>query len=849
MSQFLQNVATSDKNAWAESQKLIFLLFRGLHLPVLMSRFLPPSAFRSRPLLFALRLATIACGVSALQAEDTSIVSIADREVQRRASLISTQAQRLTEAEALLKEKKTAEALAVYEEIYQALPNLPLAQQVRDAAREGYLYAGLQRARELANLGDREAAFKILDALDSPNVAKGDARILNLRGLLDDPDRFPPALTPQHVKNVEEVQRLLTLAASQHETGMFDKSLSTYEEVLRIDPANTAARRGMERVERERSQYLDSARDHQRGRMLNGVNELWEEKPPLKSEDITKLFGGQGGQGEPLAMKTGRESIQAKLRDIKIERIDFSGAALTEVIEYLRVRARDLDPAGKGVDFVVSIPEDQPLQSVSLNLTNVPIEEVLRYVTQVAGVSYRVEEYAVRIVSLTDTNQSIISKSYRVPPDFISTAAVAPAASTAPADPFAAQNPAAAAGGTLVRRLGAKEFLESRGVSFPEGAGANYNPVTNMLMVRTTAKNIELIDSLVEQSLNASPKMAVIEVKIVEINNTKLNEMGFDWLLEGFGSEVKFEGGTVGNAQSSTFAFNEFPENSALNQNRMGPVTAGLRSSGDLLTNRTIEDVIYGAVSPTSRRSPGILSLAGVLTSPQFQVVWRALDQKNGIDLVSRPSVIVKGGQKASVEVVREFIYPTEYDPPQIPTTVGSFVTVIVNGVVQPPPPLPPIPVTPTTPTAFETRKVGVVLDVEPVISEDGRSVDLTITPEFTEFVGFVNYGSPIFQVQTRTGVLGVSREELTPNIITQPIFATKKVVTGVKVYDGATVVLGGLVSDQTIMMDDHIPVIGELPVVGKLFQSKVKQRRTKNMIMFVTVKVVDPSGNRVNRQ
>jgi type II secretory pathway component GspD/PulD (secretin) len=35
---------------------------------------------------------------------------------------------------------------------------------------------------------------------------------------------------------------------------------------------------------------------------------------------------------------------------------------------------------------------------------------------------------------------------------------------------------------------------------------------------------------------------------------------------------------------------------------------------------------------------------------------------------------------------------------------------------------------------------------------------------------------------------------------------------------------------------------------VGKLFQSKVKQRRMKNMIMFVSVKVIDPAGNRVNR-
>jgi len=248
-----------------------------------------------------------------------------------------------------------------------------------------------------------------------------------------------------------------------------------------------------------------------------------------------------------------------------------------------------------------------------------------------------------------------------------------------------------------------------------------------------------------------------------------------------------------------------------------------------------------------------VLSLSGVLTSPQFQVVMRALDQKTGVDLVSRPSVVSKSGQKASVEIVRELIYPTEFDPPQIPTNIGggNNIIIIINGIVQPPPPLPPIPVTPTTPTAFATRPVGTILEVEPLISENGKEIDLTITPQVTEFIGFVNYGTPIRQVAVApdaAGILGLGvNTELTPNIIYQPIFSSKKIVTSVKVYDGATVVLGGLITDQSSMINDKVPVIGDLPIVGRLFQSKVKQRRMKNMLFFVTVKVIDPSGNRIN--
>jgi general secretion pathway protein D len=785
-----------------------------------------------------------------MQGADSEVVTIAEREIQRRMQELGTEMTKVELAEQLLRKNKASEAMAQYEEAYFAIPDLPLTRKHRSVALEGYLRAGLIRARELINAGSYDEATKILEKLDSPSVAKGDRGIRELKQIMADPDRFPPALTPQHIRNVNDVQRLLTHAASQFETGMYDRALETYEEVLRLDPTNSAARRGMERVENERARYFNTAKDHQRSRMLNRINELWENKPGLSADELKSLATNSTLAAGDSTAKTGRENLAAKLRDLKIQRIDFTSATLEEVIEYLRVRSRDVDPTHKGIDFVMSLPADVPKRSISLNLVDVPISEVLRYATEVAGVSYRVEEFAIRIVSLTDTNTTLISKSYRVPPDFIATAAVDPAASSAPTDPFA-QPGAAAAGTGLIRRMGVKEFLGSRGVTFPEGSGASYNPVTNMLIVRNTVSNLEAVDSIVDQALSKAPRMAVIEVKIMEINQTKLDEMGFDWLLGGFGGKISTGGGTSGNQQTSTFANDEFPSFNALNNNQLGPVTAGLRSSPNLNTTLTIEDVLFGAVQNTSSRSPGIFSLAGVLTEPQFSVVWRGLDQKTGVDLLSKPSVVTKGGQKASIEIVREFIYPTEFDPPQIPTNVGSNTQVFIDGVLQPPPPLGPIPVTPTTPTAFETRRVGMILDVEPVISEDARSVDLTITPEFTEFIGFVNYGSPINSVTQSTnddGSLAASAIALTPNTILQPIFSTKKINTAVKVYDGSTVVLGGLITDSSIMIDDKVPVIGSLPVVGKLFQSKVKQRRMKNMIMFVTVKVIDPAGNRVNR-
>jgi general secretion pathway protein D len=516
-----------------------------------------------------------------VSAGPTSTVGIAEKEVQRRAAMIETQANRLSEAGALYEAGNAEAAYALYQEIYQNVPDLPLAQEVRAVAREGYLHSGLRRASELMAIGSYPEAKKILDALDSPAVAKGRREIADLRGRMEDPDRYPPALTPQHIKDVSEVQRLLTMAASQHETGMYDKALRSYEEVLRIDTTNSAARRGMERVEADRARYFEAAKDHTRARMLNGVNELWEDKPRLKAEDISALFGAERAQQADAGQKTGRASITAKLRDLRIERVDFTSATLEEVLEYLKVRARDLDPTKKGVDFVNGVSGDDSLRPITLNLVDVPIEEVLRYVTQVAGVNYRVEEYAVRIVPLTDTNQTIISKSYRVPPDFITSSPTAAPAAAA-ADPFSAQAPGAAAAGTLVRRLGAKEYSGKPRRDFPR---------RRRRKLQSCREHAHRSKYGEEHRIDRWPRGADFEHSSKNGRRRSQNCRGQSapsWknsvligCSDSFGTKMTFAGGTVGNAQSSNFRVNEFPENSALAAN-IGVGSSGLRSSGNL---------------------------------------------------------------------------------------------------------------------------------------------------------------------------------------------------------------------------------------------------------------------------
>jgi general secretion pathway protein D len=244
--------------------------------------------------------------------------------------------------------------------------------------------------------------------------------------------------------------------------------------------------------------------------------------------------------------------------------------------------------------------------------------------------------------------------------------------------------------------------------------------------------------------------------------------------------------------------------------------------------------------------APGFFGLSGVFTDPQFQVVVRALNQKKGVDLLSAPRVTTKSGQRAVIEIVREFRYPTQFQPPQIPQTFNSRDTVNLTGV--------PtggnnntFPVTPTTPTAFETRNTGVTLEVEPVVGPDGVTIDLNLVPQVVEFEGFINYGSPI---QTfSTNALGLSTPQvITENVINQPIFSARKVTTSVSVWDGQTVVLGGLIREDVQKTEDRTPIIGDIPLVGRLFRTNVDQHIKRNLIIFVTARLVNPAGAPLNQ-
>ena len=357
-----------------------------------------------------------------------------------------------------------------------------------------------------------------------------------------------------------------------------------------------------------------------------------------------------------------------------------------------------------------------------------------------------------------------------------------------------------------------------------------------------------MVDALVDQANASAPKQVEIESKFIEINQNSLKELGFDWLLGPFSLNGKVfgSGGTAGNGLPVNVANFPFINNGVPvggpgtgipnDGTGGGPVTSGNRSGDFAISANALDALLMPGLGQAAGAAPGIFGLAGVFTNPQFQVVIRALNQKKGIDLLSAPKVTTKSGQRAIIEVVREFRFPRTYTPPQVPS-IGS--TTQTNAVV-------PVVVTPTTPQDWETRNTGVTLEVEPVVGGDATTIDLNLVPQVVEFEGFINYGSAINAVGVNTvgGVISTSVPvTLTQNVINQPVFSTRKVTTSVSVYDGQTVVLGGLMREDVQKSEDKVPIIGDIPLIGRAFRTNVDQHVKKNLVIFVTAHLVTPAG------
>jgi general secretion pathway protein D len=810
-----------------------------------------------------------------MQAE-TDLVAISEREILKRQEEAKQAEQLIAIARRDLADKNLEGAYSNYLQALQITRSGVATQKQRASLISEFSKTGIDYANWLISNGRYQDAENTAKTILSPEFNPTYKPAMQMLANLEQPGYYNRTTTPAFASKREEVKTLLNQAEGYYATGRNDLALKRYEQVLNLDPYSTAARNGMEMVNKQRKTYYESAYNETRSRMLWLTDRAWER--PVRKMTPT----GRDTDGSSFGTNTAagsKDAINNKLNKIIIDKMDLEDASIREVVDFLKQKSRQLDnstddPKKKGVNIVLKLAsqtpptaptddqgaETQPAEAgitedtkISIALKNVPLIEAVRYLTELADLKYKIEPFAVSIIPLTENTEELVTKEYRVPPGFIP----ASAGESVPSGPVPGGEATGDANTRITGRRNATQYFTEQGVPFPTGAFAQYIASGSKLIVRNTQAAVDLIDTIVEGATGVAPTQVEIESKFVEISQNNLNELGFDWMLGPFsiGGGVYGDGGTRAGAQELS---SQYYANYPFGNVGANPLTAGNRngigtSYNSAITANSLSALLGGIPQGTNVASPGVFGLAGVFTNPQFQMVIRALSQQKGVDLMSAPKVTTKSGIKATIKVIREFPYPTAFNPPQVPPpTTGSqsSSTTPASGIV-----VTSGAVTPSTPSEFEKRDLGVSLEVEPQVGADNYTIDLSLSPEVVEFDGFVNYGSSINGPRYNPASIaagnpsGIVPFVITPNIINQPIFSVRKVTTSVSIWDGQTVALGGLIREDVQKVNDKVPILGDIPLAGRLFRSNVDQKIKKNLIVFVTARLMNAEGQPLLQQ
>ena len=810
-------------------------------------------------------------------ASSTSPEQAAREEIVRRQESQITARKLIDEGQKLYYGGKYQEAIAKLEEAVKILPRAKATEIDYTRALQGLTTSYSRLADAAFQAGDytkaRELAQKALE-YDPKNRAAENV-IIKTKKI----GSAPPATTgqysatatgsasgseldktPEFLARKDQIKKLFREGKILMNSGQYDEAERRFQQILLLDAYNEDATTLLRQLDKARTDVAIGAADGSRVHRLWQVEDAWvppigrDVQPPTSDKEV-------GVIGREAVRQQG---ILRKLNEIIVPEINYREAVVSDVITFLSDESRRLDPEKIGVNIVLgggiaapsgpAVPPAAPPpapgaapetgtapgagnagevegRKITLSLRNVPLIEALKYVTTLANLKYRVESSAVIVLPIDAPSGDMVTRIYPVNPGaFVAsvevtnyTAVTTQTQQTGGGGGGASQaSPAIQSGPStvlpqvaiLVSTNTIKEMFVDAGVLFPTNSTIFYNARTSIVVVHNTVENLEDFERVLA-TFNAIPPQVEIEAKFVEISQNDLDELGFDWQVgtKQFGS---FDA-TGGNGTGS------FPPGSGTPGSF--DVTPGLRDATAIQGNAVDALLASAGFGTVASGADQIGTIRGILTNPQFQVIIKALSQKQSSDVLSSPRVTTISGGQAQIRVAQEFIYPTTY------TTATIQPGSVATGAVTPPT------IVPSTPSAFATRPVGVVFNVTPFVGADGNTIALTLIPQVTDFLGFINYGNAI-----NLGSI------TTANDIKQPLFSTRDLITSVVIWDGQTVVLGGLITEQLQKIDDKVPFLGDIPMVGRLFRTKTTVRNKRNLLIFVTARLIDPAGNPIHR-
>jgi type IV pilus assembly protein PilQ len=171
-------------------------------------------------------------------------------------------------------------------------------------------------------------------------------------------------------------------------------------------------------------------------------------------------------------------------------------------------------------------------------------------------------------------------------------------------------------------------------------------------------------------------------------------------------------------------------------------------------------------------------------TDADFNATLEALERQDKAEIISNPRITTADNKEAKM-------------------VVGKKIPLVVSDVAGNP--------------ITQLTTIGIKLTVIPHINQDDR-VTLDLNPEVSDLSS---------QATVQGGI----------------VIVTSEANTRVIVQDGQTAVIGGLIRTNESTVEQGVPVLMDIPVVGHLFKSSDKVKEKRELLIFVTPRIIRPEA------
>ena len=326
---------------------------------------------------------------------------------------------------------------------------------------------------------------------------------------------------------------------------------------------------------------------------------------------------------------------------------------------------------------------------------------------------------------------------------------------------------------------------------------------SNAVMITAPGVILEACEKSIGE-LDKEAQQVYIEARFIELGNTASHKVGIDW--SGIAGGITVSGNMGAGVQST----------------RLG---VGVQNYSKNITSRsglttTVED--FNLTGGQDGGSDGSISyFNGTLNVSQMSLTLRALEATSDARTFSNPKIIVSSGKRAIVDMT------TKYPNVKISTkrTTGTSDSVDIASNLE------AIPGEDKFLFANEAFfSWGISLEVTPRIGTNGL-INVSIVPTISSLESWVE-----------TGTTDAGGAEAGTVSTKYPVIKVQRLISEFNLASGSTAVIGGLSITEENQVDNGVPVLRSIPWFGpRLFGSVERVKEQKEIVVFVTVGLVDP--------